>query len=583
MTLQKSSKPIISILKLAQPHWPWLVLGTLSLFIGSGIGLIYPQIARLTIDDVLAGKGVMGMDMTTLGFALLAMFGVQSFFVSLRYYLFTVIGDRIVTDLRASLYQAILRQDMAFFDEQRTGELTSRLASDTQVLQNAVTANLSMVLRYGTQAVGGLALLFYTSWRLALVLVVVLPLVFGVAIFYGRIVRRLSRAVQDAIAESTSVAEESLAGIRTVRSFAREAHEVERYRDAVEHSFSLAKKRSKYGAFFGGGMSYLSYGALAFVLWLGSAMVMDKTLSAGDLTAFLIYMFMVAFAVGVLSGLYTDFMKAIGASERVFGLLEREPNIRVSTEPQINTAPKQGEIVFDDVSFAYPTRLERPALDDVSLVISPGETVALVGHSGAGKSTVAHILSRFYDPQRGQILIDGHPLESFEPDTLREHIGMVAQEPLLFSGTIASNVQYGRLDASEEEVIRALKAARAWEFVSQFPDGINTLIGERGVRLSGGQKQRVAIARAILKDPVILVLDEATSALDVESEALVQQALETLMQDRTTVIIAHRLSTVQNANKIVVLEQGRVVEIGDHHTLLEKDGHYAQLIAGQRV
>lgn len=583
MTLQKSSKPIISILKLAQPHWPWLVLGTLSLFIGSGIGLIYPQIARLTIDDVLAGKGVMGMDMTTLGFALLAMFGVQSFFVSLRYYLFTVIGDRIVTDLRASLYQAILRQDMAFFDEQRTGELTSRLASDTQVLQNAVTANLSMVLRYGTQAVGGLALLFYTSWRLALVLVVVLPLVFGVAIFYGRIVRRLSRAVQDAIAESTSVAEESLAGIRTVRSFAREAHEVERYRDAVEHSFSLAKKRSKYGAFFGGGMSYLSYGALAFVLWLGSAMVMDKTLSAGDLTAFLIYMFMVAFAVGVLSGLYTDFMKAIGASERVFGLLERQPNIRVSAEPQINTAPKQGEIVFDDVSFAYPTRLERPALDDVSLVISPGETVALVGHSGAGKSTVAHILSRFYDPQRGQILIDGHPLESFEPDTLREHIGMVAQEPLLFSGTIASNVQYGRLDASEEEVIRALKAARAWEFVSQFPDGINTLIGERGVRLSGGQKQRVAIARAILKDPVILVLDEATSALDVESEALVQQALETLMQDRTTVIIAHRLSTVQNANKIVVLEQGRVVEIGDHHTLLEKDGHYAQLIAGQRV
>lgn len=582
MTLQKSSKPIVSILKLAQPHWPLLVLGTFSLFIGSGIGLIYPQIARLTIDDVLAGQGVMGMDMTTLGFALLAMFGVQSFFVSLRYYLFTVIGDRIVTDLRASLYQAILRQEMAFFDEQRTGELTSRLASDTQVLQNAVTANLSMVLRYGTQAVGGLALLFYTSWRLALVLVVVLPLVFGVAIFYGRIVRKLSRAVQDAIAESTSVAEESLAGIRTVRSFAREAHEVDRYRDAVEHSFSLAKKRSKYGAFFGGGMSFLSYGALAFVLWLGSAMVMDKTLSAGDLTAFLIYMFMVAFAVGVLSGLYTDFMKAIGASERVFGLLERQPNIRAAEAP-VNAAPKQGEIVFDDVSFAYPTRLERPALDDVSLVISPGETVALVGHSGAGKSTVAHILSRFYDPQRGQILIDGHSLESFEPDTLREHIGMVAQEPLLFSGTIASNVQYGRLDASEGEVIQALKAARAWEFVSQFPDGINTRIGERGVRLSGGQKQRVAIARAILKDPVILVLDEATSALDVESEALVQQALETLMQDRTTVIIAHRLSTVQNANKIVVLEQGRVVEIGDHHTLLEKEGHYAQLIAGQRV
>ncbi len=553
------------------------MVATISLMVASGIVLLYPQAARIVVDDVLSDGAE--FDLTMVGLALLGLFLVQSFFVGLRHYLFSVVGDRVVADLRKDLYRAIIDREIAFFDASRTGELTSRLASDTQLVQNAVTNNLSMALRYGVQAVGGLIILFVTSIQLSLIMAVVLPVVLVIAIGYGRKVRRLSRSVQDAIAESTSVAEESIGGIRTVRSFGREAREKIRYGESVEHSFELAKHRALLGGLFSGGVSFLAYATIAIILWYGGTLVLDGVMSGGELTAYILYVLFVAFSLGVLSGLWTDFAKAVGAAERVFGLID---DARPSETASIsNTFIDAGEVRFHSVDFAYPTRSELTVLRDISFSIDVGEQVALVGASGAGKSTIAALLSRFYAPKRGEIYIDGTSLATIGDDELRRQIGLVAQEPMLFTGSIADNVRIGDENATVEDIIEALRSANAWEFVDQFGDGVDTLVGERGVQLSGGQKQRVAIARAIVKDPAILILDEATSALDVESESLVQEALELLMEGRTTLIIAHRLSTVIGADRVLVVDDGRIVERGSHRQLLEKDGHYARMVEMQ--
>ncbi len=570
------------LLQLARPHWRPLTWATISLILGSAIGLIYPQAARFTIDDVIRDGGFGGYTLTQIGAGLLVLFALQAVVTSLRYYLFTAVGDRIVADLRNQLYGAIMSQEMGFFDSRGTGELTSRLASDTQVLQNAVTSNLSMLLRFGAQGLGGAILLFVTSPKLSAILMIALPVVVGAAVVYGRMVRKLSREVQDAIARSTEVAEEAIAGIRTVRSFARERAEQGRYGQAVELSFTLARKRAALGAIFGGFVTFLGYAAIAVVLALGSRMVAADDMTPGDLAAFILYTLMVAVSLGVLSNLYGDFMRAIGASERVFTLLDRVPLLPQAANPRVEP-PRTGTVRFEGVTFAYPTRPQVHALDDVSISLEPGHKLALVGPSGSGKSTIAHLIGRFYDPIDGKILIDGTDVRDWDTTVLRESIGVVAQEPLLFSGSIRDNVLYGRPGSSDPEVIEALRAANAWEFVSTFPEGLETLIGERGVRLSGGQKQRIAIARAVLKDPRILVLDEATSALDVESEALVQRALERLMEGRTTLIIAHRLSTIRSADQVVVIEHGRVVESGDHKTLMAKGAIYARLVESQQL
>ncbi len=575
---QTTQRPYLKrLVSLAIPHWKALLVATLSLLVASGIILLYPQAARVVVDDVL-GSGA-DYDLTVVGLVLLGLFLVQSFFVGLRYYLFSVVGDRIVADLRKDVYAAIIDREMGFFDANRTGELTSRLASDTQLVQNAVTNNISMALRYGVQAIGGIIILFATSFRLSLVMAVVLPVVLVVAIGYGRKVRRLSRRVQDAIAESTSVAEESIGGIRTIRSFGREPREKERYGDAVEESFRLAKYRALLGGLFSGGVSFLAYATIAVILWYGGTLVLDEVMTAGELTAYILYVLFVAFSLAILSGLWTDFAKAVGAAERVFGLVDerRQRPVDASLVEEVG----EGRVQFDSVCFSYPTRPELPVLADISFIIEPGQRVALVGASGSGKSTIASLLSRFYPPTKGTITIDGTDITGFSEEQLRALIGMVAQEPLLFTGSVADNVRFGRLGASDEEVVNALKAANAWEFVNGFPEKLDTLVGERGVRLSGGQKQRVAIARAIVKDPAILILDEATSALDAESEALVQDALDGLMKGRTTLVIAHRLSTVADADCVLVVDEGHIVERGPHDELVSQGGIYARMVEMQ--
>ncbi len=568
--------PLRRLLALARPEWRRLAVGSVFLILGSAAGLAYPQAIRVVLDGALAA-GVASVNRAAL--AMVVIFAVQSVAVATRYVLFTVAGERIVTRLRADLYTNLVAQEIAFFDQRRTGELTSRLSSDATVLQNTVSVNLSMGLRNLVMVVGGLALLVVTSPRLTLVMLAIVPAVALGAVVVGRRISRLSRRVQDALARAGEVAEETLAGIRTVRAFAREAAESGRYAAATWEAFGLARKRVRVVAVFLGVTSLAAYGSVALVLWSGGRLVASGGMTVGELTQFILYTLIVAFSLSALGDLWSDFMRAGGASERVFELLDRPPEIPVTGGLRPETAI--GRIELEAVGFAYPSRPDVPVLEGLDLVIDPGEVVALVGPSGAGKSTVASLILRLYDPVSGAVRFDGVDIRELDPVWLRERIGVVAQEPILFSTTIAENIRYGRPDAADAEVEAAARAANAHDFVAALPEGYATEVGERGVRLSGGQKQRVAIARAVLKDPRVLLLDEATSALDAESEALVRDALARLMHGRTAVVIAHRLSTVRDADRVVVLDGGRVVESGSHAELMARAGTYRRLVDRQ--
>ncbi len=564
------------LMQLSRKEWPLLGWGLLFLAISSAALLVYPHTIKKIIDEAIAQK-----DQSQLNFAALlavGVFAIQSVTSALRYYFFTLAGEKTVKRLRDRLFGQILGQDITFFDQQKTGELIGRLSSDTAVLQNALSVNISMLVRALVQALGGVLMLFMTSAKLTVFILIIIPPLGFLAARFGKKVKSISKRAQDALAASSGVAEEGIGSVRTVKSFAQEAFEKDRYHSRLEASFALSKEKIKEVARFTNLVSLVGLTAVVFIVWYGGTLVIKGEMSVGTLTSFLLYVITVGFSVGMLGSLYTDFMSAFGASGRIFELLEKETENLDKGNPQI----KEGNIEFKDVHFSYPARPQFPILQGVSFSIAPHETVAVVGPSGAGKSTLVQLMMRFYEASAGDITFDHESSKSYSLKGLRRSIGLVSQEPVLVSESLFENIRYGKPESTMEEVIDAAKKAFAHDFITSFPDGYNTLVGERGVQLSGGQKQRVAIARALLKNPKILILDEATSSLDAESEHLVQKALEDQIGKRATLIIAHRLSTVKRADKILVLENGKVVQTGTHNELFKQEnGLYHKLVERQ--
>ena len=571
------SRVLRQLAGLLREEAPALAAGTLLLVAGSALSLVYPQGIRLIVDGAIAGQDPRAV--TKVAWALVGLAVVQGLVVAGRHLLFSLAGERGVRRVRERLYASLLSQEVAFFDSSRTGELISRLGTDAASLQGLLASQFSMALRHVITAVGGIALLFVTSPRLTLVMLAVVPAVAIGAVAYGRKVRALARRYQDALADASHVAEESLSAIRTVRAFVAEPAERARYGHAIADSYAAARKRAFAGATFMGGASAGVFAAIAAVLGYGGVLVARGDLTAGALTAFLVYTLLIAMSLGQLADLWAEVMKGLGAADKIFQLMVRTPGMPLTGGER--PARCEGRVALEGVRFAYPTRADVEVLRGIDLEIAPGEVIALVGPSGSGKSTVAALLGRLYDPLEGRILLDGRDLRTLDPAWLRDRIGVVPQEPVLFSASVEENVRYGRPGATHDEVIRACEAAHAHAFVSGFPDGYATKVGERGQQLSGGQRQRLAIARAVLKDPRILLLDEATSALDAESEALVKDALAKLMIGRTTVIIAHRLSTVASADRVLVVEDGRIVEAGRHAELVARGGLYKRLVDRQ--
>lgn len=565
------------LMSVAKPEFKTLGWGLFFLVISSGSSLAYPQVIRWMVDNVLQTKRI-DLLWWSVG-VLFVVFVLQGITSSVRYFLFTLSGERIVLKLRQRLFKNLMVQEVSFFDFHRTGELMSRLASDCTTLQNTVSVNISQGLRNLGQVIGGLGFMFYTSWQLTSIMFILIPPIALFAALYGKKIRVHSKNLQEAVANSSIVAEETLSGVKTVKSFVRESFEVNRYTESLDHALSFVKARITAITVFMMVAMFVGFSAVCVVLAYGGYQVIDGYLTVGDLTQFLLYLMLVAIGVGSLGSLWGDFAAGLGASERIFEILEK-PTQEIVTG--MRPEKISGKIEFKNVSFSYPTRKDIKVVRDLTFEIEPGQKIAFVGSSGAGKSTIAGLIPGFYPIDSGQIKIDGHDIQSLDVTWLREQIGIVSQEPILISSTIEENIKYGRETANSNQIEHAAKSANAWEFIQRFPEGMQTKVGEKGLQLSGGQKQRVAIARAVLKDPKILILDEATSSLDTESEALVQEALNHLMEGRTSVVIAHRLSTIVDADKIFVLSNGEVVQSGKHEELSkDKTGIYYKLLQKQ--
>ena len=576
-----SDRPRSRRVRVLAELWPFLkpyrrqiFLAAVALTVAAGTVLAMGKGLQTLVDGgISAGDRVLG------GFlAVVVLLAISSY---ARFYYVSWVGERLVADLRQAVFRHVLKLSPAFFEVTRTGEVLSRLTTDTTLLQSVISATASTALRNALLLVGGGFLLLFTSLKLTVLVIIVVPAVLAPILFLGRRVRQLSRESQDRVADVGAFIEETIGAIRTVQAFGREGEDNRRFSDTVETAFEVARIRIRARAWLTALVMVLAFGSIGLILWIGAQDMAGGRISPGELSAFVFYAVVVAAAAAALSEVYGELQRAAGATERLLDLLRSAPEIVAPLEPVELPRPPRGDIDFKDVVFHYPAGHDRSALDRFTARVAPGERVAIVGPSGAGKTTVFQLLLRFFDPQGGGVTFDGVSLSAVDPEDLRRRIGLVPQEPVIFSTTARENIRYGRPEASDAEVRRAAEVANAIEFLDLLPHGLDTYLGEKGVRLSGGQRQRIAIARAVLRDPPVLLLDEATSSLDAESERSVQEALDGLMEGRTTIVIAHRLATVLKADRILVMDEGRVVESGPHEDLVRARGLYARLAALQ--
>jgi ABC transporter fused permease/ATP-binding protein len=577
---KQSVKEAMVIFRYLKPYKRVFIAGLVFIAMSSGTTMAFPYLLKKLIDSAHGVlEGPFQASPGTIALIMIGVLSVQMVFSFLRIYLFTYVGENAVADMRKDIYQRMVTMPMDFFAQRRVGELSSRITADVSQIQDAVTSVLAEILRGVLTLIIGIGLILYISPKMTALMLSVVPVIVVIALIFSKFIRKAAREAQDQLADSGTVVQETLQGISNVKAFSNEWYEINRYNKSISNVVKLAIKNGRFRGIFVSFMLFSVFGAIVLVVWYGAGLMQKGQLSFGDLTAFVVY---TAFIGGTMAGfaeLYTQLQKTLGATQRVRDLLkETVEDVALTQAPLQNEYKLHGNVSLENIGFSYPSRKEIEVLKDISVEAQSGQQIAIVGPSGAGKSTLVSLLLRFYSPDKGRILFDGKDAASIPLTQLRKQMALVPQDILLFGGTIHENIAYGKPDASVEEVKAAAKKANAHDFIMSFPEGYETVVGERGIKLSGGQRQRVAIARAILKDPVILLLDEATSSLDSESESLVQEALHNLMKNRTSFVIAHRLSTIRNADIIIVLEDGLVKEAGTHHELIKiEEGLYRNL------